>query len=164
MRPSSRTRRAASPNVHFDVFDEVCVRGLHQQRRPHDPRRSNDNVNPTELGLGLLEQGLHLRGVGHIGADRHRPAAAVLDGPDQLLRRLGRCGIGDRHCDAVTGQPHGDGAPDATRPARDNRNLRPGHVAVPPFLISALAAFSSTLPGCRAASEATSVLVTSTPG
>jgi hypothetical protein len=33
----------------------------------------------------LTEQGIHLLGVGHVGANRHRPAARVLNGLHDLV-------------------------------------------------------------------------------
>ena len=90
-----------------------------QRGRRHDAGVVEHDVEPAELGDGGVDQRLNLGLIGDIGLLKHG-IAAELGG--QRLAALG-IHIGDHHLGALGDEQLDGGAPDAARPARDDRDL-----------------------------------------
>ena len=84
-----------------------------------DARVVDQDVQPAELGDGLLDRPGHLFGVGGVGLDRHDRRAVGGDLGGQLLGlRRGRA-VGERDGGAVGGQPPHDLRADSARCSGD---------------------------------------------
>src|SRR5262249_39907545 len=83
----------------------------------------HQDVQAAQVGDGLPDQRGGLLRVGHVGADGHRLAAAVLDRRDDGLGLLAPAAVVDRHVGAPLGQREGGGPADAPRRAGDQRHL-----------------------------------------
>jgi hypothetical protein len=134
---------------------------------PHvDPGVVDQDVQPTEIGRGLVDHLLDGRGVGQVGA-HHRVAVARQPG-QHLLRERGRVAVVHRHPVALLGERLRYRAADAPgRPGDEDGTIPPPHfsshkdsslVAVAQFLAVAATPFFPGVPTMRNSVMASSLV------
>ena len=127
MRPPSASRRAASRMALMLPFrltadggvDESVV-GVGEPRQLHDAGVVDEDVNPTEGGLGGVEHARYLGGIGDVGPVGDGAAAGLLDLGDDGFRGGGIAGVVHDDDEAITGQSAGGGGADAARGSGDD--------------------------------------------